>query len=1189
MANEGIEIEIYRYSSPNVLAGTLYGRRAPQFVRQVNASGAGNFTLSKNDPRYKQDPTLLDFRNIAKIKVDGVYQGAFVIKSYDSTYIGEGEKKDEAQVISGPGLKCWLDDAQVYPLSGIHPQSGDKRSFNFATERGSWYDASKWIAPKVIANYGPSVWSGKPTEWPANSGAKWIWGSSFTYPGSVPDYARTLFRYEFNIATAGNYRIYYAADDWVNVWVDGSQAVTTDKKAAVFDKPNKIDQFFEVGDHFLAFEVQNHPAGNPASGNPAGLLMAMYRVDDSANEIKFGQSDAGASWRSYYNPPTMPGWSPGEIFLKLFNEAVTRGVVSIQAYTPTFTATADSAGNPWTSIIDWSFDIGTTLGTVVSKMEEMGVYTVVDPTNYHLHMYQNRGEDRSVTVYDVDGVTILKSPIQLTIGRNLRSAKMKGQDHVANALMLKTADGWASASDTDSLNKYGRIESTLDASESTADFAAQLANVFFGQKAQPEEGATYEVFPVEHAWPLKDFFEGDWVLAPDRNGLLVPRHVLSIALGENESTGAVTYALEFDTIFQDTETRLSAMAKKAGGGGAAGGTMANTGSGNGSVNPPVVIGGPGAAPIVIPMFPTDLEATSVGKWRTDGITTYSEVTLTWAPVTKNTDNSDTVVESYEVQGWLTSQGVDGMVYFGKINDTTLILEASPNVEWNFQVRAINPNGQASVWSNPLTYTPVGPTTPMDPPTTPVLSSSLGLLTVVWDGKVKPSSPIAPPPQFRYTRIEVAPHGTTTWQQMGSVFQRGGGTASISNLTVGQQYDVRLIAIDGAGIASAPSGIASMTITGVDLGDLDESIQDAIDAANNAALAAASLSGLILDSSFEDVPLIRWTLLDPKATQVLTNIRTGAHAIKMTTGGSQYAAVRYNEPIPIDAGDSFLVRLWARCGVDGSFADQAVEVALMVGSTPVIADMTTVVSVATTGTDITSTYGKISGSFTVPAGFGYRYCVPVIIMRDTTSGNVYYVDDLMMFQQTDSTLIVDGAVIADKIAAEAITAGKIAAGAIAADNIQANAVTAEKMAADSVTANAIAAGSITGDKIVAGSIEVTNLSPSVGNDLDISANDTVTIIAGQAQNAQDSADSNADNLSLMQTYYAFGPDGAVISKPGSPFQVALRSDRIEMLENGNTVSYWTSGQLYVNDMVGTKVILGNHQIEKYQDGTVVRTL
>jgi hypothetical protein len=112
---------------------------------------------------------------------------------------------------------------------------------------------------------------------------------------------------------------------------------------------------------------------------------------------------------------------------------------------------------------------------------------------------------------------------------------------------------------------------------------------------------------------------------------------------------------------------------------------------------------------------------------------------------------------------------------------------------------------------------------------------------------------------------------------------------------------------------------------------------------------------------------------------------------------------------------------------------------------------------------------------------------------------------------------------------------------------------------------------------------------VGNDIDISANDTVTIIAGQAQAAQDSADANADNLSIMQTYYAFGSDGAVISKPGSPFSVALRSDRIEMLENGNVVSYWTSGQFYVNDMVGEKVILGNHQLEKYGNGTVVRAL
>ena len=86
-----------------------------------------------------------------------------------------------------------------------------------------------------------------------------------------------------------------------------------------------------------------------------------------------------------------------------------------------------------------------------------------------------------------------------------------------------------------------------------------------------------------------------------------------------------------------------------------------------------------------------------------------------------------------------------------------------------------------------------------------------------------------------------------------------------------------------------------------------------------------------------------------------------------------------------------------------------------------------------------------------------------------------------------------------------------------------------------------------------------------------------------------ATETGEQLESMQTYYAFGTEGAVISKPGSPFAVAVRNDRIEMLESGGVVSYWNSGQMVVKQLVGERVILGNHQIEKSTTGTVVRAL
>lgn len=176
-------------------------------------------------------------------------------------------------------------------------------------------------------------------------------------------------------------------------------------------------------------------------------------------------------------------------------------------------------------------------------------------------------------------------------------------------------------------------------------------------------------------------------------------------------------------------------------------------------------------------------------------------------------------------------------------------------------------------------------------------------------------------------------------------------------------------------------------------------------------------------------------------------------------------------------------------------------------------------------------------------------------------------------------------------------------AVSRDDVRSVPSTVESVVIVGVTGPDIEAGSVRAVHIEAGAITANELSPSVGTDLDISANGTVTIIAGAAQDATaaaDSAQAAADaalgaadaaneGLASMQTYYAFGADGAVISKPGSPFAVAVRNDRIEMLESGGVVSYWNSGQMVVKQLVGERVILGNHQIEKSTTGTVVRAL
>lgn len=87
----------------------------------------------------------------------------------------------------------------------------------------------------------------------------------------------------------------------------------------------------------------------------------------------------------------------------------------------------------------------------------------------------------------------------------------------------------------------------------------------------------------------------------------------------------------------------------------------------------------------------------------------------------------------------------------------------------------------------------------------------------------------------------------------------------------------------------------------------------------------------------------------------------------------------------------------------------------------------------------------------------------------TQGGVHSLRNLSVRAMTGATLIENGAVTSDKVAANAITAGKINANAVTTAKIAAGAVNAAKIAAGAIIAEKIGANQITGEHIAANSI------------------------------------------------------------------------------------------------------------------------
>ena len=90
------------------------------------------------------------------------------------------------------------------------------------------------------------------------------------------------------------------------------------------------------------------------------------------------------------------------------------------------------------------------------------------------------------------------------------------------------------------------------------------------------------------------------------------------------------------------------------------------------------------------------------------------------------------------------------------------------------------------------------------------------------------------------------------------------------------------------------------------------------------------------------------------------------------------------------------------------------------------------------------------------------------------GGIGRVTGIQIRKTAGATLIQDGAIITQKLAAASIIGEKIAAGTITATNIAANTITAALIAANTITAAQIAAGTITSSQIAAGTIQAANI-------------------------------------------------------------------------------------------------------------------
>jgi hypothetical protein len=201
------------------------------------------------------------------------------------------------------------------------------------------------------------------------------------------------------------YRLYVAADDYMDVWLDNVPIVKRDQPS--FTEAEKIELRLRSNCHFLSAHVQN------VFGGPTRFTFALYSLNsDGTEDTLYGWSGSDFTEALVWDYPSeTPANYPGGIIGSFVAFAGFDGwddpvVLDFDYF-------VDSDGVSWPQRTVFSTQIGTDLLTVLKQLSETYFDMRMDPTTLTLHLYSN-------SIGSASGVALVE-------GENLTELKLTGQ------------------------------------------------------------------------------------------------------------------------------------------------------------------------------------------------------------------------------------------------------------------------------------------------------------------------------------------------------------------------------------------------------------------------------------------------------------------------------------------------------------------------------------------------------------------------------------------------------------------------------------------------------------------------------------------------------------------------------------------------------------------------------------------
>lgn len=470
---------------------------------------------------------------------------------------------------------------------------------------------------------------------------------------------------------------------------------------------------------------------------------------------------------------------PGVILRALVDEGKGRGAAA--GLTVNFTATHDSAGQPWAMTLSLGVEPGTDLLALLINLAEQGVIDWC-MQGRELRVY-NEG-----TVLAADRASG-PAPVELRLGRDIDSAPDDATlEDAASAILIMGEEGLrVEVTNPAATMPWGRWETHQSQGGVSDTGTAQLLGQHALERAAGERvQLTRSITPyVARFLPLADYAPGDYIRAPGDQGVMTALRVRQITLTVDAS-GVIGGNLTLNDRFLERDIRLARQAA---------GILAGGVSSGGTGSDPTPEGSDR-----VPAAPTGLLISPAAYLDEEGYA-HGQITVSWSPVTTDVNGTALDVDGYELIG-ISPPGTGATRVLATTQSTTVTYSPlEPKTRWQFGVLATNGGVRGAVTTSAEIVIPDDETPPPEP-STPVVDSRLGVVRVAWDGFT--SSGTGMPKDF--ARILVMMRDPLVADDEGSAVEwlERAGTAVVPGLPYNTDREFWLTAIDRSGNISGES-------------------------------------------------------------------------------------------------------------------------------------------------------------------------------------------------------------------------------------------------------------------------------------------------------------------------------------------------------------------------------------------------